>query len=126
MWMSIANSIKSVLPEIERAKEFMIFIEKHFQTADKSLAVILLIMLTIMKFDGSRTIHEHVIEIINITERLKLLGMNMDGNFIVQFIINLLPPEYDPLQINYNIMKDKWNVYELHNMFVKEEIRLKN
>jgi hypothetical protein len=105
--MSIANSIKSVLPEIERAKEFMIFIEKHFQTADKSLAVILLIMLTIMKFDGSRTIHEHVIEIINITERLKLLGMNMDGNFIVQFIINLLPPEYDPLQINYNIMKDK-------------------
>jgi len=126
MWMSIANSIKSVLPEIERAKEFMIFIEKHFQTADKSLAVILLIMLTIMKFDGSRTIHEHVIEIINITERLKLWGMNMDGNFIVQFIINLLPPEYDPLQINYNIMKDKWNVYELHNMFVKEEIRLKN
>jgi hypothetical protein len=83
-------------------------------------------MLTIMKFDGSRTIHEHVIEIINITERLKLWGMNMDGNFIVQFIINLLPPEYDPLQINYNIMKDKWNVYELHNMFVKEEIRLKN
>jgi hypothetical protein len=38
----------------------------------------------------------------------------------------LLPPEYDPLQINYNIIKHKWNVYELHNMFVKEEIRLKN
>jgi hypothetical protein len=50
-----------------------------------------------MKFYGSRTIHEHVIEIINIAERLKLLGMNMDGNFIVQFIINSLPPEYNPL-----------------------------
>jgi hypothetical protein len=75
----------------------MTFMEKHSQTADKSLAVTLISTLTIMKFYGSRTIHEHVIEIINIAERLKLLGMNMDGNFIVQFIINSLPPEYNPL-----------------------------
>jgi len=105
--MSKANNIMFVLPKIERAKEFMTFREKHSQTVDKSLVVTLLSMLTIMKFDGSRTTHEHVIEIINIAERLKLLGMNMDGNFIVQFIINSLPPGYDPLQINYNIMKDK-------------------
>jgi len=105
--MSIANNIKSVLPKIKRVKEFMTFMEKHSQTTDKSLAVTLLSTLTIMKFDGSRTIHRHVIEIINIAERLKLLGMNMDGNFIVQFIIILLPPEYNPLQINYNIIKHK-------------------
>ena len=105
--MSIANNIKSVLSKIERAKEFMTFMEKHSQTTDKSLAVTLISTLTIMKFYGSRTIHEHVIEIISIAERLKLLGMNMDGNFIVQFIIILLPPEYDPLQINYNIIKHK-------------------
>ena len=28
--------------------------------------------------------------------------------------------------MNYNTMKDKWNVHELHNMLVQKEIRLKN
>ncbi|XP_061347563.1 uncharacterized protein LOC133293061 [Gastrolobium bilobum] len=28
--------------------------------------------------------------------------------------------------MNYNTMKDKWNVHELHSMLVQEETRLKN
>jgi len=28
--------------------------------------------------------------------------------------------------MSYNTMKDKWNVHELHNMLVQEEIWLKN
>jgi len=28
--------------------------------------------------------------------------------------------------MNYNIMKDKWNVHELHSVLVQEETRLKN
>jgi len=82
--------------------------------------------LTTMKFDGSRTMHEHVIEMTNIAARLKSLGMAVDEGFLVQFILNSLPSEYGPFQMNYNTMKDKWNVHELHNMLVQEETRLKN
>ena len=28
--------------------------------------------------------------------------------------------------MNYNTMKDKWNMHELHNMLVQEETRLEN
>ena len=28
--------------------------------------------------------------------------------------------------MNYNTMKDKWNVHELHGISVQEEVRLKN
>ena len=28
--------------------------------------------------------------------------------------------------MNYNTMKDKWNVHELHGMLVQKEVRLKN
>ena len=28
--------------------------------------------------------------------------------------------------MNYNTMKDKWNMHELHGMLVQEEVRLKN
>ena len=82
--------------------------------------------LTTMKFDGSCTMHEHVIKMTNIAARLKSLGMDVEQDFLVQFIINLLPSKYGPLQMNYNTMKDKWNVHELHGMLVQEEVRLKN
>jgi len=126
MRMSIANNIKSTLPETENAKEFMKSVEERSQTADKSLAGTLMSTLITMKFDGSRTMHEHVIEMINIAARLKSLGMTVDDNFLVQFILNSLPSEYGPFQMNYNTMKDKWNMHELHNMLVQEETRLKN
>ncbi|KAL5757171.1 hypothetical protein ACOSQ2_021917 [Xanthoceras sorbifolium] len=109
--MSVANNIKSTLPKTETAKQFMNFMEEHSQTADKSLA---------------GTLMEHVIEMTNITTKLKSLGMNVDNNFLVQFIINSLPSEYSLFQMKYNTMKDKWNVNELHNMLVQEETRLKN
>ncbi|KAG6530953.1 hypothetical protein ZIOFF_004722 [Zingiber officinale] len=126
MRMSIANNIKSALPKTESAKEFMEFVKERSQTADKSLAGTLMGTLTTMKFDGSRTMHEHVIEMTNIAARLKSLGMEVDENFLVQFIMNSLPSEYGPFQMNYNTMKDKWNVHELHSMLVQEETRLKN
>ncbi|KAH0774680.1 hypothetical protein KY290_011817 [Solanum tuberosum] len=76
--------------------------------------------LTTMKFDGSRTMHEHVIEKTNVAARLKSLGMEVEKNFLVQFIINSIPSEYGPFQMNYNTMKDKWNVHQLHGMLVQE------
>ena len=94
MRISIANNIKSSLPETENAKKFMKFVEERSQTADKSLVGTLMRTLTTMKFDGSRTMHEHVIEMTNIAARFKSLGMNVDENFLVQFIINSLLSEY--------------------------------
>ena len=95
--------------------------EDHSKTTDKSLVGTLMSILTTMKFDGSRTMNEHVIEMTNIAARLKSLGMIVDQNFLVQFILNSLPSEYGPFQMNYNTMKDKWNVHDLDNMLVQEK-----
>ncbi|WVZ13110.1 hypothetical protein V8G54_017640 [Vigna mungo] len=93
----------------------MKFVEERSQTADKSLAGTLMSTLTTMKFDGSRTMHEHVIEMTNIAARLKSLGMKVDETFLVQFILNSLPSEYGPFQMNYNTLKDKWNFKNLRS-----------
>ena len=63
------------------------FMEEHSQTADKSLAGMIMSTLTTMKFDGSCTMHEHVIEMTNLLARLKSLGMEVDESFLVQFIL---------------------------------------
>ena len=84
-------------------------------------------ILTTMKFDYSRTMYEYVIEMTNIVARLKkTLRMTVNENFLVQFTLNSLPSEYGLFQMSYNIMKDKWNMNELHSMLVQEETRLKN
>ncbi|KAK6911158.1 hypothetical protein RJ641_023251 [Dillenia turbinata] len=67
--------------------------------------------LTTMKFDGSRTMHKHVIEMINITAKLEYMELNVNENFLVTFIMNSLPSHYGQFQINYNIIKNKWNFH---------------
>jgi len=83
MRMNVTNSIKTTLPKTDSAKEFMRLVGEHFQTADKSLARTLMSTLTTIKFDGSRTMHEHIIEMTNITARRKTLGMTVNENFFV-------------------------------------------
>uniref|UniRef100_A0A2N9HCS5 Integrase catalytic domain-containing protein n=1 Tax=Fagus sylvatica TaxID=28930 RepID=A0A2N9HCS5_FAGSY len=123
--MTIAKNIKTTLPKIDDAKEFLANVVERFKTADKSLAGTLMAKLTTMKFDGMRGIQEHVLEMTNLAAQLKTLGMNVDEFFLVQFILNSLPPQYGPFQINYNTMKDKWNLNQLANMLNQEEARLK-
>ncbi|GAV82104.1 UBN2 domain-containing protein, partial [Cephalotus follicularis] len=127
MRMTVANNVKSTIPVIDNAKEFVQSMENLSQSesVDKSRAGTLMGTLTTIKYDGSRTMHEHVTEIVNIAARLRSMGMKVDESFLVQFIINSLPSEYGPFQINYNTIKDKWNVAELQSMLIQEEARLK-
>jgi hypothetical protein len=125
MRMSIASNIKSTLLKCDNAKKFLTIVEERFRSADKSLARTLMAELITMKFDGTRGMHEHILEMTNLVGKLKALGMNVDEFFLVQFILNSLPPQYGSFQIHYNTIKDKWNVNELASMLVQEEARLK-
>ncbi|CAA7049086.1 unnamed protein product [Microthlaspi erraticum] len=80
--------------------------------------------LTTMKHDGTRSMHEHCIEMINLAAKLKNLGLSVDDSFLVQFILNSLPPQYGPFQINYNAIDEKWTSNELTSKLVQEESRL--
>ena len=125
MRMTIANNIKITIPQTESAKEYLKFVEKCFRSVDKSLASTLMAKLTTMKYDGSQGTQQHIIKMSNIAARLKALGMTVDDSFLVQFILNSLPPKYGLFQINYNTIEDKWNISEFSSMLAQEETRLK-
>ncbi|KAJ0079079.1 hypothetical protein Patl1_23790 [Pistacia atlantica] len=69
--------------------------------------------LTTMKYNGSLSMYNHVTEMSNIIARIRNLGMSVDDSFLVQFVINSLPPQFSPFQINYNTIKGNWNMTEL-------------
>ena len=126
MQMTITNNIKTTIPQTIIAKEYLRFVEEHFHSIDKSFAGTLMTQLTTIKFDGWRSMQEHTIQMTNIIARLKTLGMAMDDSFLVQFILNSLPSEYGAFQINYNTMKDKWDVNEFIGKLIQEENKRKN
>ncbi|KAL1194913.1 Retrovirus-related Pol polyprotein from transposon TNT 1-94 [Cardamine amara subsp. amara] len=125
--MSMAESIKPSMPKTEKAREFILKIKEQSQSdvADKSIVGSLMSELTTKRFDWSQTIHEHVTHMSNLASRLTSMGMEVHESFLVQFIINSLPPEYGQFQVNYNTIKDKWNFQELKAMLIQEEARLK-
>ncbi|CAN1124835.1 hypothetical protein LINPERHAP2_LOCUS2573 [Linum perenne] len=51
--------------------------------------------------------------------------MTVEDDFLVQFILNSLPNQYGPFQIQYNNINEKWNVNQLSNKLVQEEGRLR-
>ena len=84
MRITIAKTIKTTLQKIDDTKEFLANVVERFKTVDKFFAGTLMAKLTAMKFDGTRGIQEHVLEMTNFAAQLKTLGMNVDEFFLVQ------------------------------------------
>jgi len=53
MRMTVANNIKSTIPQTKSAREYLKFVEEHFCSADKSLTGTLMAEITTIKFDRS-------------------------------------------------------------------------
>uniref|UniRef100_A0A2C9VI09 Uncharacterized protein n=1 Tax=Manihot esculenta TaxID=3983 RepID=A0A2C9VI09_MANES len=68
---------------------------------------------TTIKFDESKSMQQHVIDMTNTEARLKSLDMIVEDSFLIQFIMNSPSTEYGVFYINYNTLKDKWNIDEL-------------
>ncbi|RVX18685.1 Retrovirus-related Pol polyprotein from transposon TNT 1-94 [Vitis vinifera] len=102
MRMTIANNIKTSLPQTEFASEFLKSVEERFKRADKSLAGTLMAELTTMKYDGQKGIQQHILNMTEKAAKLKALGMGMDESFF-----------------------DQWNLNELTSKCIQEEVILR-
>ena len=69
-----------------------------------------------MKFDGTKGVCKHIMEIRDIAAQFKSLEIEMFESFLVHFILNSLPSEYEPFNISYNTYKEKWSINELLTM----------
>ena len=79
---------------------------------------------TSLKLIDIKGVHEHIMEMRDIVAQLKKLEVEIFESFLVHFILNTLPPQYEPFKISYNTHKDKWSINKLMTMCVQEEGRL--
>ena len=58
---TVANNIKSIIPQTESVRKYLKFVEERFRSTNKSLAGTLMVEITTMEFDGSRSVQNHII-----------------------------------------------------------------
>ena len=104
---NIGKSICGSIFEHAKVKEYLKAIEQQFKTSNKALASTLMTKMCSMKFNGTKGLREHIMEIRDIDAQLKSLEIEMSESFLVHFILNSLPFEYAPFKISYNTHKEK-------------------
>ena len=121
---NIGKSICGSISEHAKVKEYLKAIEQQFKTSNKALASTLMTKMCFMKFNGTKGVHEHIMEMRDTAAQHKSLEIEMFKSFLVHFILNSLSSEYEPFRISYNTHKEKWFINELLTMCVQEEGRL--
>ena len=96
--MTIANNIKTSLPQTEDATKILASIHDCFNT--------LMVELTIMKYDGSKGVQQHIFDMTEKAAKLNSLRIHVSHSFLVQFILNSLLSQFGLFKIHYNTNKD--------------------
>uniref|UniRef100_A0A1U7VRY4 Uncharacterized protein LOC104220026 n=1 Tax=Nicotiana sylvestris TaxID=4096 RepID=A0A1U7VRY4_NICSY len=91
----ISQSIRGSIPNSDKIKAYMKAIDEQFVSSNKALANTLMKRLSSMTFDRSRTVREHIMEIRDIAAKLKSPEVDMSEPFLMHFILNSLPAEYE-------------------------------
>ncbi|KAL4195343.1 hypothetical protein AMTRI_Chr05g64170 [Amborella trichopoda] len=66
----------------------------------KALAKTLMTKLLTMKYDDHSSIRDHIMQMIDIPNKLKSMDVEISNGFLVLFILNSLPAHYDKLNQN--------------------------
>ncbi|KAL0437519.1 UNVERIFIED_CONTAM: hypothetical protein Sradi_0459800 [Sesamum radiatum] len=100
----ISKGIRSSILECTKVKDFLKEIETNMCIM-KALASTLMKRLSDMKYNGSRSVREHIMQMRDIEAQLKPLEVDISEPFLVHLILNSLPKEYGPFKITYNAQK---------------------
>ncbi|EOY03584.1 Uncharacterized protein TCM_018693 [Theobroma cacao] len=115
--ISHMTSIHRSILDYKNAKKLMEAIDEQFESLDKALASSLMSKFTSMKLTGVKGVCEHIMQMRDINAQLKSLKMEISYDFLVHFVLNSLPSQYNAFRISYNTHKDKWSINELLTIF---------
>jgi hypothetical protein len=78
-----------------------------------------------MEYSGGG-VRDHILQMNNMTTRLKRMDFAVKDGFLIYLIFNSLPMEFDTFELNYISMNEKWTLKKFMAMCVQEEERIKH
>jgi hypothetical protein len=123
---AIDPAIIGALPKtVENAKNFMAKIEEYFKGSSKANASILMSKLMQAKYDGHENVREHVLKMIEMSNKLKDLKCCLPEPYVIHYIMMSRSSCFGNFKINYNSSDKKWTTAELIANLSQEEERLR-
>lgn len=126
MRRSISEEVKGSITESENAKTFIEAIAENFQSSKKAEIGTLMSKLTDLKYNGEGCIRTHILNMVEIGNKLKALKVTVDEAMMVHFALNSLPSIYRHLKTSYITQKEIWTVADLIGICVQEEQSIRN
>ncbi|WVZ49517.1 hypothetical protein U9M48_000866 [Paspalum notatum var. saurae] len=130
MQNSISIGIRGAIPYSKddmpfNAKQYLASVEEQFKSSSKAQASALIMRMANAKYNGDGSVREHIMMMVDIAAKLKVMEMEISDGYLVHFIMTSLPPQYNAFKINYNSLKEKWTISELISMCVQKEERVR-
>ncbi|CAL9011160.1 unnamed protein product [Prunus brigantina] len=125
MRRSISPSVRGSITSCDNAKKFIDSIGEKFRESEKAEIGTLMGQLTDTKYNGERCVRTHILNMLEIGNKLKALKVNVDETMMVHFAINSLPSTFKHLRSTYVAQKEKWTVTDLISICVQEEQNMK-
>jgi len=101
------------------AKSFIDAIEQYFTSNEKANASSLLTKLISIKYKGKENIREYIMEMSNLTSKLKALKLELPDDLLVHLVLIYLSAHFGQLKVSYNTHKDKWTLDELISHYAR-------
>ncbi|CAL8990375.1 unnamed protein product [Prunus brigantina] len=102
MQNSMEEHIRGGIPGCDLAKDYMEAVEEKFKRSDKAESSSYLTTLTSTKFDGTGSMREHLLKLVNVANKLNNLDLQITDQFLVHMSLNSLSSDYEQVKINYN------------------------
>ncbi|KAL6283975.1 hypothetical protein ACE6H2_014904 [Prunus campanulata] len=125
MRRSISPSVRGSITPSDNAKKFIDSIAEKFQESKKAEIGTLMAQLTDAKYNGEKCVRTHILNMLEIGNKLQALKVNVDENMMVHFAINSLPSTFKHLRSTYVAQKEIWTVTDLIGICVQEEQNMK-
>ena len=84
------------------AVDYLNAIEKKFQESEKAEMSQYMSIFTTYKIEGTGSIRDHIMKMIDVAERLNAMDINIGEKQLVFMILRALPNKYSQLKISYN------------------------
>ena len=95
MKSTIPVGIRGAIPESKKGKEYLALVEEQFKGSSKVYIGTLIQKLLNTKYNGTSSIREHIMMMMDMSIKLKARNMEISYGFFVHFIMTSLPSEYN-------------------------------
>ena len=123
MLQHVSRDIRGLVTSTTLAIAYLEMIEQQFVGSNKAKADVLIQKFTSVCYTGKGNVREYIMVIRGIAGKPNDLKITISNSFLVHFILQILPPEYNLFKVSYNTHKDEWSINELMTKCVQEKER---